>query len=104
MGQAGTERFAMGPDLGERSALMPPAHNKPCCSFSVAGAPQAIGILARALARARVEGQPTMIEADALACTRDEIDALFAQRGVDASVTQTDSVHQRTLGWPAAAV
>lgn len=43
------------------------------------------------------------IEADALACTRDEIDALFAQRGVDASVTQIDSVHQRTLGWPAAA-
>jgi hypothetical protein len=55
-----------------------------------------------ALARARVEGRLQMIEADALAFTRDEIAALFAQRGVEASVTQIGSVHQCTLGWPAA--
>lgn len=55
-----------------------------------------------ALAKARIEARLQVIEADALALTRDEIAALFAQRHRAASETELDGVQQRTLGWPAA--
>lgn len=55
-----------------------------------------------ALARARIEGRLLMLEAEALSLTRDEIAALFQQRGSPASDTEVDAVHTRTLGWPAA--